>query len=46
MEYTSVTMHGLKEEKVLELIAEGSKEECENTITLLKKYFSVELIEK
>lgn len=46
MEYTSVRMHGLKEEKVLELITEGTKEECESTIRLLKKYFEVEVIRK
>lgn len=46
MEYESVRIHGLKEEKVLELITEGTKKECESTIRLLKKYFEVEVIKK
>jgi len=44
MEYISVRMYGLKEEKVLELITEGSKKDCENTILLLKKHFCVEVV--
>ena len=44
MEYTYVKMKDLKEKKALELIAEGSKKDCENIILLLKKYFCVEVI--
>ena len=44
MEYTYVKMEDLKERKALEVITEGSKKDCENTILLLKKYFCVEVI--
>ncbi|MHA1974598.1 MAG: hypothetical protein ACTSW1_16480 [Candidatus Hodarchaeales archaeon] len=44
MEYTYVKIKDLKEKKALELITEGSKKDCENTIFLLKKYFCVEVI--
>jgi len=44
MEYTYVKMGGLKEKEALELITEGSRRDCENTILLLKKYFYVEVI--
>jgi len=44
MEYTYVKIKDLKEKKALGLITEGSKGDCENTISLLKKYFHVEVI--
>ena len=43
MEYTYVTLHGLEMRKELSLLTEGTREECENTISMLKQYFEVEV---
>jgi len=43
MEYTYATLHGLEMRKALSLLTEGTREECENTINMLKQYFEVEV---